>query len=188
MDLFLYETRIVSTAYCAVMTKIIFQPNGLMVGQNNIVGSLIISAFDGNTVRLVAQLLSNTRRSGPGVVRRSVSGGFAEIEMRQPPLARCPVTKLALRRLALKLTKLVFWRDIGDKLVLQPNPPIPKDRARFCHWVTPARCTRYIESKHQHGNAIRALMRINRWDDALQCRPAVSKNLRTEAGTSSYSR
>jgi len=45
--LFLYENRIVSTAYCGIMTKKFFFK------------SLIISAFHGNTVRLVAQLLSN---------------------------------------------------------------------------------------------------------------------------------
>jgi hypothetical protein len=44
-----------------------------------------------------------------------------------------------------------------------------------------------IESKHQHGNAIGALMRVNRRGDALQYRLAISKNLRTEPGTSSYS-
>jgi len=58
----------------------------LMIGQNNILESLIISAFDGNTVRLVAQLLSNARSRrianfflGTGAIIRSFRSGMPSL-------------------------------------------------------------------------------------------------------------
>ena len=48
--------------------------------------------------------------------RGGVSGDFTEIQIRQPPLAGCPVTKLALRLVALKLAKSIFGRNVSDYL------------------------------------------------------------------------